>query len=87
MIEHQMVERIGSFYAAQIGRFRAQVRAEHPRLNEGVLRSGLPFSKDPMPPCVDGPHHLWDSYAAFTGAPRGVNICRACGLGSVYDSA
>lgn len=82
-----MPERISCFYDGQVGFFRAQVRTENLRLNEGVLRSGLPFSTDPLPPCVDGPYHPFRSHAASVGSKRGVNICPVCGLGSVYDSA
>lgn len=79
---------ISEFYARPIGIFRAQIRTENPRKHEGVLRNGLPFSKDAMPDCVEGePHHRMRSHQASIGARHGVDICDVCGLGSVYDSA
>jgi hypothetical protein len=80
-------EPISSFYAAAIGAFDAQVRTENPRLNEGHLRSGLPFSRDPVPDCVDDQPHQFRSRQSGIGSRHGINICTVCGLGSIYDSA
>lgn len=83
-----MAEVYSSFYAGPVATWRAQVRTENPRKNEGVLRSGLPFSRDPLPDCIEGEaYHNWRDFPAGIGARHGVNICTDCGLGSVYDSA
>lgn len=79
---------ITEFYAVPIAIFRAQIRTENPRKHEGVLRNGLPFSKDALPDCVEGePYHKMRSHQATIGSRHGVDICTTCGLGSVYDSA
>jgi len=84
----QFGEIISDFYAGAIGIFRARVRTENPRKHEGVLRSGLPFSRDPLPECEPGhPHHEFRSHQVSIGSRHGVSICDVCGLGSVWDSA
>lgn len=80
-------EPISSFYAAAIGAFNAQLRTDAPRLNEGHLRSGLPFSRDAVPDCVDDQPHRFRSHQSSAGSRHGIDICDVCGLGSIYDSA